>query len=168
MSSSLMHYSPEDVNVLFGGVSRLSGFVDGTFVRIAKSSPMYTTRESADGNVTRVHKNSQMYDVYITLASTSESNQILTYAARLDELTQMAKFPLLIKDTLGSTMFFSMTSWIEEMPDSSFSTNVESREWKIKCSQAVFNVGGNEGPSSAVTDILNGVAGLAPGLGRLI
>ena len=167
MSNVLAHYSPEDVTVLLGGFHQLSGFAEGTFLTVSKSSPTYITRESADGIVSRTHRNSQVYEISLILHQGSESNQTLTYTARLDELTNMGKFPLLIKDQLGSTMFFSMTSWIEAIPDASFSTDIETREWKIKCSQAVFNLGGNESASSAGEDFLNGALGLAPGLSRL-
>ena len=167
MSNILANYSPEDVTVLLGGFHQLSGFAEGTFLTISKASPIYITRESSDGVVSRTHRNSQVYDVSLILHQASESNQTLAYTARLDELTNMGKFPLLIKDQLGSTMFFSMTSWIESIPDSSFSTDVETRTWNIKCSQAVFNLGGNESASSTTEDFLNGALGLAPGLSRL-
>jgi hypothetical protein len=167
MSNILAHYSPEDVSVLLGGFHNLSGFADGTFLSISKANPVYTTRESSDGAISRTYKNSQVYNLSLTLHQASESNQILSYMSKLDELTQMGKFPFLVKDNLGSTLFFSLTSWIETMPDSSFSTSIETREWVIKCSQATFNLGGNESASSVGEDFLNGALGLAPGLSRL-
>lgn len=162
-SNILATYSPEDVTILLGGVVQISGFVDGTFISISKDSPMYTTKESADGTITRTYKKSMLYNVNLILANTSDSNQTLTYTSGLDTLTQMGKFPLIIKDQLGGTLLFSLTSWIENFPDSDFSTGIEGRSWEIKCSQAVFNLGGNGTPSGLGGDILNTGFGLAAG-----
>lgn len=152
--SRLAHYSPEDVIVLFGGVHRLTGFVDGTFVNISKDEASFLTRVSSDGMPTRVHSSNPIYTVSLSLHSGSESNDVLSYALLLDETTKMAKFPLIVKDKLGSTLFFSLTSWIENRPTSSLSVDIEEREWIIKCYQATFNVGGNESPSSLGQDAL--------------
>lgn len=156
-------YSPEDVVVLFGGVHKLTGFVDGTFVSISKDEASFLTRVTSDGKVTRVHSSNPVYSVGITLHSGSESNQVLTYALKVDETTKMGKFPLIVKDKLGSSLFFSATSWVETYPSSNFSTSIEDREWIIKCSQATFNVGGNESPSSLSEDVLRSSLGLVGG-----
>lgn len=161
--SKLGTYSPEDVIVLFGGVHRLSGFVDGTFINISKDEASFLSRVTADGRVTRVHSSNPIYTANITLHSGSESNEVLSYALLLDEATKMAKFPLIIKDKMGSTLFFSLTSWIENRPSSNFSLSMEDREWVIKCSQAAFMVGGNESPSSLGQDALAAGLGLAGG-----
>lgn len=157
----LGHYSPEDVIVLFGGVHKLSGFVDGTFINISKDDPAFVTRVTSDGMVTRRASSSPIYSVNLTLHSGSESNEILSYALKIDELTKMAKFPLIVKDTLGSTLFFAMTAWVENLPTSDFSLSMEDREWVIKCTQASFMVGGNESPSSLGQDALSVGLGLA-------
>lgn len=161
--NTLAHYSPERVTVLLGGAVQISGFVDGTFITVSKDSAMYSTKESADGKPTRTFKKSSIFNVSLTLASTSDSNQLLTYTSGLDTLTQMGKFPLIIKDQLGGTLLFSLTSWIESLPDSDFSTTIDGRTWEIKCSQAVFNIGGNESESGLGEDLINTGFGLVGG-----
>lgn len=159
--ATLGTYSPEDVVVLFGGVHRLTGFVDGTFVNISKDEASFLTRVTSDGRVTRVHSSNPIYSVGITLHSGSESNQVLSYALKVDEATKMGKFPLIIKDKMGGSLFFSATSWIETYPNTNFSVNIEDREWIIKCSQATLNVGGNEAMSTVSEDVLRTSLGLA-------
>ena len=104
--------------------------------------------------MSRNHAKSGVYTVNLTLASTSESNQALSIAAALDNATKMGMFPFIIKDTLGSTLFFSPKSWIENMPDTSFDVDVTERQWNIKCANAVLMVGGNESPSDMISDLL--------------
>lgn len=161
----LATYSPEDVNIVIASALTVSGFVDGTFVSISKDFQTFTTSESSDGVPTRSHSNSQLYTLTLTLASTSVSNQPLTYLHRLDEITMMGKFPLIVKDTRGGTLFFSSSSWIEGVPDTDFSTNIDSRQWTIKCANAVLNIGGNEDETGVIQDIINIGGGL---LGNLI
>lgn len=164
MSTILAHYSPEDVIVLIGGFLEVEGFLEGTFISISKDVPFFTTKESSDGVVSRVANKSGLYTVNLTLMSTSESNLILTRTASLDNLTHILKFPLIIKDTLGSTLLFSTTSWVENVPTVDFTTDVSSRSWNIKCAKATMSVGGNEKTSGLVQDAISTIAGLAPNL----
>lgn len=153
-------YSPEDVDVYLAGFIKISGFVDGTFISIAKDVGTFTTRESADGVVSRNHAKSSTYTVTITLASTSESNTVLTVASRLDDSTKMGMFPFIIKDRMGSTLLFSPKSWIETLPDTAFGLDVTDREWRIKCANAVLAVGGNDEASSLLEDAIMTSGGL--------
>lgn len=167
MSTKLAHYSPEDVIVSIAGFLPIEGYLEGTFVSISKDVPFFTSKESSDGVVSRVANRSGLYTVELTLMSTSESNQILTRLAMLDSSTKILKFPLIIKDTLGSTLLFATSSWIEGMPTTEFSTGVSGRGWTIKCSKATLNVGGNEGGSGLIEDAINTLAGLAPNISSL-
>ena len=163
----LAHYSPEDVVVLVGGFLAVEGYLEGTFINITKDVPFFTTKESSDGVVSRVANKSGLYTVNLTLMSTSESNLIMTRLALLDNLTYVAKFPLIIKDTLGSTLLFSTSSWVENVPTTDFDTGVTSRSWNIKCAKATLNVGGNESASGLVEDAISTIGGLVPSFGSL-
>lgn len=163
--SKLAHYSPEDVNLVVGGIYQITGYVEGSYISVSKDVPTFTTRESSDGEVSRAHSNSTLYTLTLTLHSASDSNQVLTYLAELDSLTKMAKLPIIIKDSLGQSLFFSPSSWIEQVPDLTFSTNIVERDWIFKCSNSVMNVGGNYSKSSTGQDIFN-IAG--PVAGRML
>lgn len=160
----LATYSPEDVIISVAGFLPIEGYAEGTFVSISKDTPYFDTKESSDGVVSRVARKSGLYTVQLTLMGTSETNNILTRLALLDNNTRIAKFPLIIKDTLGSTLLFSTSSWIETNPVTDFSVAVDSRVWSIKCAKASLNVGGNESKSSLTEDAINTISGLAPSL----
>jgi hypothetical protein len=83
---------------------------------------------------------------------------------QVDELTQMGKFPLLIKDQSGSDLLFSTESWIEGIPSMTKSNAVDSRVWVIKSAYATINLGGNEEQSSIIGDIVNMAVSALPGL----
>ena len=167
-STVLANYSPEDVTILVAGFIPLTGYTNGSFVSITKDIMPFTSARTTDGRVARMYNNDQTYTVEITLHSASDSNDLLTKMWLLDEVTQRAKFPLLIKDQLGSSLFFSTTSWIESIPTMGFGDTIGDRVWTIRSSQAVVNVGGNTDPSSLLEDITNIAAGALPILGGLL
>lgn len=141
--SVLYNYSPEDVDVLIGGVYRLSGFSDGTLVRISKDKPAFSVHESSDGVVSRTHSGSSLYSVSVVLHSTAQDNQVLTYLHTADTFSKIAKFPIIIRDRLGTSNFFSPDTWIEGHPDSDYSTSITDRVWNFRCGNSSNNIGGN-------------------------
>ena len=166
--NAIATYSPEDIQVAIAGLLNITGFVEGSFVTISRDTPLFETSESADGLVSRTKRASKTFTVKLSLMSTSESNNVLTTLALLDHSSHIVKFPLLIKDSLGSTVFFSTSSWIENTPSIDYSTNINSREWSIRCSQSTIYVGGNEESSRGLEDLTRTLAGLAPSLRTLI
>src|SRR5690606_20540576 len=114
-------YSPEDVQILIAGVHPLEGLAQGTFVEISKDvQPMVSSR-SVDGMVVRKHTTDNTLTVNLTIHRSSPSNDLLTKLWQIDEITQMMKFPLLIKDSTGTGFFFSTTSWVENIPNMTYS-----------------------------------------------
>lgn len=165
---SIHSYSPEEVDFLIAGLVPVRGFVDGTFIDIRKNVTPYGLHTSTDGLNSRVYRNSNTYTAQITLSSTSESNEILTKIWQLDEITQMGKFPIIIKDNFGSSLFFSATAWIQQPADMYYSNRITDRVWIFQCTQCTFTVGGNEEPSGAIEDLVNGIISSIPSLGRLL
>lgn len=163
----LTHYSPEEITVSIAGLHTIDGFLEGTFVGISRDAPLFSSRESADGRVSRTRNPSTLHTVSLTLMSTSESNEILTRLSLIDHATHTGRFPLFIKDNLGSSLLFSSTSWIEDLPNVEFTTSVSSRTWAIKCSQASLFVGGNSEESGLVEDVFNSITGLRPDIRQM-
>lgn len=166
--TTLFNYIPSEVNVLLAGIMPIEGFVDGTFVSIDKDVMPYRSRTTADGRTVRLYNSSQIYTVTVTVHNGSSANTFLTKLWQLDEITQRAKFPLMVKDGSGSDLFFSATSWIEGLPTLSKSNSVDTRTWRIKCSSAVINYGSNNGESGLLEDLLNIATGALPALGGII
>lgn len=162
--SSLFTYTPESVEVLVAGIIRIEGFVDGTFIDVSKDEMPFKTVRTADGTVTRLFNNAQTYTITLTLHCGSTSNDLLTKLWQLDEISQLGKFPLIIKDYSGSDLLFSTESWIESVPSISKSSSVDSRVWVIRSANAMINVGSNTGPSGLIDDIINMATSAIPGI----
>lgn len=157
---TLANYSPESVNCLAFGIP-LNGFADGTFINISKDKVAYGSTETTDGQVARIYTNSQTYTISLTFHRGSTSNDILTKLWQLDELSQVGKFPLFIKDLSGTDLFFSTSTWIESVPNMVQSTNFDTRTWILKSSQAVINIGSNQDASGILQDLINLASGAA-------
>ena len=161
---ALFSYCPEEVNVLVAGFIPLKGFVDGTFVNITKDVIPFSSARTADGTVSRLYNNDQTYTIEISLYNGSQDNDVLTKLWQLDEITQRGKFPLLIKDNSGTDLFFSTTTWIEQVPSMTKSASVDTRIWVLRSSQALINYGGNEQVSSLINDLVNLASSALPAL----
>lgn len=159
---ALFSYCPEEVNVLVAGFIPLKGFVDGTFVNITKDVMPFSSARTADGTVSRLYNNDQTYTIEISLYNGSQDNDVLTKLWQLDEITQKGKFPILIKDNSGTDLFFSTTTWIEQLPSMTKSSSVDTRTWVMRSSQAIINYGGNEDVSSLLNDLINAAASALP------
>lgn len=152
---ALFSYCPEEVNVLVAGFIPITGFVDGTFINITKDVMPFTSVRTPDGTVSRMYNNDQTYTIEISLYNGSQTNDVLTKLWQIDEITQVGKFPILVKDNSGTDLFFSTTTWIEQTPSMAKSSTVDTRTWVLRSSQAVINFGGNENVSSLINDLVN-------------
>lgn len=161
----LHSYSPEEVDFLLAGVIPVKGFMDGTFIDVRKNVTPFGLHTTTDGMNSRVYRNSATYTVQITLSNTSPSNDVLTKLWQLDEITQMGKFPLLMKDNFGSSMFFSATAWVQQPSDLYYANRVSERVWIFQCTECVINIGGNDQESNIAEDLINGIISSIPMLG---
>ena len=141
--ASLLNYSPSDVSITIAGLYSVTGFAEGTFVKITKDTQQVTTVRAMDGTMSRIKSPDTGWKVEITLAQSSSGNDILSTLWNVDKVTGMGKFPLFIKDGSGSTMFMASTAWIEEIPDITFSRQMETRTWRFGATDVIVNVGGN-------------------------
>ena len=150
---SIRSYSPSDVSVLLAGFYQIDGFVSGSFLTISKDVQPYKTTRTADGTVARTFIKDDTYTITLKIASTSPTNDILTGIVLADSATQYVKFPLFVKDNLGTSLFLAPTCWVKEMPDMEFSEEITDRVWVIQGSQCITNFGGNEDASGALRDL---------------
>lgn len=161
-------YNPEEVIFLLAGILPVSGYTDGTFISIKKDVQTFTSTTSTDGAQSRLYINSSAYTITLVLSNLSSSNDFLTKLHALDQVTQRGKFPLLIKDLNGSSLFVAATCWIEQIPEVTFSNEITSRTWVFRTNQGVLNVGGNEDASSLLEDLINSVVGSLPLAERVV
>lgn len=136
-------YSADQVTILVGP-HIVTGFADGTFVRIEENGDGVTSVAGADGEVARSMSTDPRKKVTLTILQTSETNTYLSGLYALDKTTKNATFPLTVKDLRGRTMFAASTAWITKMANAEFGKEVGSREWTFETADGLFTVGGND------------------------
>lgn len=135
-------YDPKSISVSFGGVT-ISGYADGTFVRVTRSGNLFDKKKGAAGDVERVNKNAFDFSVEITLQQTAAANQALSVVANADSVANLGVAPLVIKDLLGNTLFMAPQAWIAKDPDLEYGDDTAGRVWLFETGNAGLNLGGN-------------------------
>lgn len=141
-------YAPEDfiINISNEFFSHtIGGFADGTFVTVNRIIPPSTLYTGSDNTTARVVRGNKGSTINITLHQASESNDVLSQALAMDEQTKDGTwtFALLMKDATGRSRYFSPQAFIANTPDSTFGSEIDTREWVIQCVHLDTFNGGN-------------------------
>jgi len=123
-------YNPSDILVVIAGIP-ITGYVEGTFVSIARENDSYTRGTGADGGHWRAKSNDKSAIITLTLLQTSLSNAELSALSKLDEADGAGVGPLLIKDNGGLSLYTAESCWIAKPADVEFAREVTDREWQI-------------------------------------
>lgn len=154
---TILTYSPIDVHSSILGIG-ITGYTNGTFVKIEPDSPTFSYKRAMDGSVMVTRNPYAAYNVTITLDSTSPSNTWLHLLYKIFKTYGIKfKMPVMIRDKKGVTSFFSTDCWFDEEPPTEFSTSVVPVEWKLRCNDGTYIKGGN-GDVAAVNNIFQSVA----------
>lgn len=147
--TQLGNYSPEDVimiisNDIFGSYT-LSGMADGTFISYERSVDRATLYVGSDLTAARVLRRNKAGTVSLTLHQSAESNDVLSMIAQRDEEAHdnSMLFSVTIKDMLGRSVFFSPQAFIGNDPTTTYSTDLETRDWTITVIGVERHTGGN-------------------------
>lgn len=135
-------YDPKQVVVTFGPTV-LTGYAEGTFIKIARNGNAFEKSRGADGGVDRVNKNALDYTVTLTLKQTSPINVILSGLLLADQISNSGTLPFVVKDLGGATLFTAAQAWIAKDPDQEFSDSLTMREWTFETGVAANLIGGN-------------------------
>jgi len=146
-------YSAEDVVVLIGGMA-VEGIDTSSFVTVTASQPVFKTKRSASGTISRTLVKNQQYTLKLRLVQTSEFNDKLWMLLTTDRYLGDAIFPLFIKDFSSGTALIAGQAWICDFPEIVYSDGVEIREWTIDfTSESIAISGGTDGESFLETAI---------------
>ena len=129
--------------VMTWGVIPISGYAEGTFVRVKRSGDAFGKKKGAGGDIERINRNQGDFEVAITLQQTSGTNKELSAALAADIATNAGVFPLTVKDLLGTTLFYAPQAWIRVDPEWEDGDELNAREWTFDTGIGANLVGGN-------------------------
>jgi hypothetical protein len=137
-------YNPADVTLSVGG-KQISGYANGTFLKIERDEDSWAKDTGADGETCRTKSNNRGGKITFTLMQSSASNQVLSALAALDEISGGGAVPVMVRDNSpgGKSLYFCEQGWILKPANSEFSKSATTREWVIDTGNLIVNVGGN-------------------------
>lgn len=136
-------YNPKEVQLNFGGHA-LEGFAEGTMVRIAYNSDMFTLSMGAQGKGSRAKTSDLSARITFELQQTSESNTVLSTFLQGDMASPVGiPLPFFMKDNNGTTLGLAATAWIIKYPDAEYGNSINSRSWVLETDALELFMGGN-------------------------
>lgn len=129
-------YDPMEVQVNIGTLT-LTGFADGTFVKVNRSkAERYTKHVGAKGEVSRARVVDNSGTIEVTLKHTSPSNSQL-YTLENNPAT----FPVSIIEN-GEQKFIATATeaWIEKTPSPEFGADEGKATWTFGCADLNFGL----------------------------
>lgn len=139
---SVLTFDPKQFSMIVGG-KIMSGFSDGTFIKVSRNEQAFNLKVGVDGEGTRAKSNNRSGKYEITLMMSSSSNDDLSGFAAADELSNTGAVPVLLKDGSGRTVCASTTGWVQKYPDSEFAKEVTTRTWVVESDEINMFIGGN-------------------------
>lgn len=134
-------YNPKDI-VVIAGFQQLTGFAEDDIVEVKPRGDGIVPYDGADGEVGRSIDPNDCLEITVTLAQTSESNDILSSLYDLDKNTGNGMFPFAIKDLSGSTLISATQAWVKTYADAKIGRKIDTRQWTIHTGKADVNIGG--------------------------
>lgn len=122
---SVNTYDPLDVNVIVGSTI-LTGFADGTFVKVEADEDSYTPYVGAKGEVVRARNANKMGTITVTLSQDSPSN---SYLSKLER--GLDTFSTSVVDQNFDTTSGGNDCWIQKKSSPEYGKDVADREWVI-------------------------------------
>ncbi|ADX32010.1 hypothetical protein VL2_gp146 [Pseudomonas phage vB_PaeM_VL12] len=161
MAGRTSTYAPNQVTIVINhaasGISHtLTGFSEDSIVSVERLVDTFTEYVGADDTHTRVFNANSGARATVSLAQTSESNDVLTFLHEFDREAMSADgmFEMLIKDNSGRSLYFSDEAYIAVIPQGGFSNQMNTRDWVISMTNTTFQHGGNQKVSPATADTL--------------
>lgn len=142
--SDVLTYNPKK-NIIIYGAKQLTGFAEDDMITIKPLGDGMQIFSGADGEVGRSIDPNSTYEVTVSLATSSKSNDYLSNCFNKDRKTGNNMLPLIIKDLSGSTLFFAKQAWIKNFPETKRGRKISNQDWTFNTGQVDDPIiGGND------------------------
>lgn len=137
---AVVTYDPSLVDVIIDG-QRIS--VES--VSYEMDAPLWEPVVSRNsGDIARAKNSSQTAVLTVEVLQTSTENKLLSDLYNDDVLYNSGVVPASIKDGNGESSFSSPAAYVEGLPSVTYSNEVETRTWTLKCSRVTAKEEGVE------------------------
>ena len=140
----MAQFDPKKIVVTYNGVP-LIGMADGTFLTVERRNDSVDMYVGSTGESIAAGNQDTSGTAVVTLAGSSQSNDILSISIRSAEQGAMLPSVFQAKDLNGRTVVFSRDAYIMKQPSVTYGKTGSdmNREWTIVCGHLDFIVGGS-------------------------
>lgn len=158
MVSDVLTYSPDLVQLIFGGYS-VNGWNQ---ITIQRNSEFVKQIRGIRGKHAKEITKDTSCTILLRVPQSSEVNTILGKILDLEEISQgKVRLEILLKDTGGEAAFMSLECYIGGWPNITYGSELNEVEWKFLCDSSAWKLKGNEANKNAITDMISGALGSA-------
>lgn len=125
-------YDPKQVVISFCG-ARITGFEDGTMVKVTPRADLYAYKRGTDGEGARVRMNDRGGEIEITLGWWSSSLDFLNAKMVEDEEDDSGSGAITIDDMRSFTLLNAGSAWVKRRPDVEFGKEHSPRVFVFEC-----------------------------------
>ncbi len=134
-------YDPNKVVCTFKG-NIITGYGKDSRIEAERNNDLVTVVVGCDGEFARSISRDKSGTIKITLLASSPTNDILSAALALDELTGAGAGELLIEDKNGTSLAHAQVAWVKKMVALKKGKEVEENEWTLETGNLDTFVGG--------------------------
>jgi hypothetical protein len=138
------NYDPGRVTLVVNG-QQITGFADGTFIKVSRMTPTFSSKAGAGGEVVRTRSRDKRGKIEITLLPSSSSNDFLSALLATDEQIAGGVGAIgasMLKELNGTTLASAETTWVTQPADLEFAVDPSNRAWVLECADLKMLVGG--------------------------
>nr|BFD33729.1 hypothetical protein GTC16762_33480 [Pigmentibacter ruber] len=137
-------YNPESTIVNIGGVE-VTGFADGSFIKVKRTKDLYTLKSGAHGDSIFVKNPDRTGTISVTIISTFKTNDKLSALLLADEIAPNGtkEIPIIVKDTNGLTLCTGLGR-LKGWPELERSVEEKPIEWTFLVRNLRMFLGGTD------------------------
>ncbi len=139
--TTFSQWDPGKCVVSFAGIP-ITGFANGTFIKIMYSEDAFKVESGAQGDTVRVRSRNQTGTMELTLQASSSCNDLLLAKYQSDRRTGIGYGPILAEDLNGNTTARASRAWIKKVPEVEWATDPSDRTWIIEIADLELEPGG--------------------------
>ncbi len=132
MSEYIREYSPDKVNVNWGGKVPIKGFADGTFITLTRNVPRTETVVGAKGDVGITRTANRTGTLEITLLQNSPSNQIFSAIVNAEDVAgDLYRASMTVEDPSGGVYALAKRCHVQTPADITLGDGQNAKVWSF-------------------------------------
>ena len=136
-------YSPKNVNATFGGVLKLTGFAEGTFIQAVRNGDNSSSVVGSQGDVGLTVNPDKTGTITFTLLQNSATNATLSHVQNYQDIEdELLRGDIVVGDPSGGYLCYAKGCHIMTPPEMNLADEQQSKVWVFFVENLQFaNVG---------------------------